>query len=48
MSVGGGLLQHWSAQVQVPDDGSWAQVKVVLDDLSDLLVSLLRSGVLLN
>ena len=45
MSVSGGLLQDGSAQVQVPDDGSRAQVKVVLHDLCDLFVGLLRSSI---
>jgi len=44
VAVGSGLLQDWSAEVQVTDDSSWAKVKVVLDDLSDLLISLLGSG----
>ncbi len=40
VTVGSGLLQDWAAQVQVTDDSSWAKIEVVLDDLSDLQVSL--------
>jgi len=44
VTVSGGLLHDRAAQVQVADDGSRAQVEVILDNLSDLQVGLTRAG----
>ena len=42
MAIGGRLLENRPAQVEVADDRTGAQVKVVLDDLGDLGISLAR------
>lgn len=44
VTVSGGLLHDRAAQVQVADDGSRAQVEVILDNLGDLQVGLTRAG----
>jgi hypothetical protein len=40
VAVSGGLLEDGSSEVKVADEGSGAEVEVVLDDLGDLGVSL--------
>ena len=44
MSVSRGLLHAWSAQVQVTNDATGSEVEVVLDNLGQILVSLVGSG----
>ena len=38
MPVGSGLAVDRAAQLQVADDGAWAQVEMFIDDLSDLFI----------
>ena len=40
VSVGGGLLEDGVLQLQVLDDAAGPQVKVLLDDLHELLLAL--------
>ena len=46
VSVGGGLLEDGVLQLQVLDDAAGPQVKVLLDDLHELLLALSAGAVI--
>ncbi len=45
VSVLGGLEVDWLGQVELLDNDTWSKVKVLVDDLNQLVRSLLRGAV---
>jgi len=44
VAIGGGLLQHGSAKVEVTDKASRAEIEVISDDLSEFGIGLAGAG----
>merc|ERR1712111_141192 len=40
MSVARGALENWAVQVQILDNFSWSEIKVLVDNLSQFLLAL--------